>query len=208
MKMTTTISSTIEPASDIDFEDWSLLLRNIIRQAMDDYIKLQHPKYRDKKYLQEDFQSAIDMFFDDSYRFLYIQNSDNIDMNLTELLVEAANTDKANPKKIQQWIIEQTKIYWEEKYMETINIPEILCIEGTVYNVLHKEGPEYLFDYDNRELYIDKRSNTENEKTFILAVSEAICYHLDIRISKRNREELAEGFFRTLKINNSFREVV
>ena len=41
---------------------------------------------RRKKYLQEAFDAAVSMFFDESYRFLYIKTTDGKNMSLTDLL--------------------------------------------------------------------------------------------------------------------------
>ena len=55
-------------------EDWETLLMAILTQAMNDYVKLQHPKYRKKKYLQDAFDSAVKMLFDDTFEFMYLKN--------------------------------------------------------------------------------------------------------------------------------------
>ena len=60
---------------ELDVKDYRLLLGHIIKQAIDDYIKLQHPKFRQKKYLHETFLDAVDMFFDPEYRFAYLKTT-------------------------------------------------------------------------------------------------------------------------------------
>jgi hypothetical protein len=56
----------------VDEHDYKRLLRAILVHAMDDYVKLQHPKNRRKKYLREAFSSAVDMFFDSEYSMLHL----------------------------------------------------------------------------------------------------------------------------------------
>ena len=69
---------------------------------MDDYIKLQHPKNRRKKYLREAFTNAVDMFFDSEYMMLHLQNGDGSFMSLEDFLKEALNTDRIDIEKLKK----------------------------------------------------------------------------------------------------------
>lgn len=193
-----------EDIARMDTHDWRLLLRQVLGSAMDDYIKLQHPSYRDKTYLQEAFQNAVDMLFDTDYRLMFIQNSDGEDMSLQDLVDEALDIEDLDTDALRAYVVGAAKNHWEQKEMATINIPDMFAVEGYVYDVVHERG-EYEFDYDNRVLYIDRESN-DKEQDFITALFEALCLHLDLRISKRNREEISRGFYRVLKVNDALRD--
>ena len=44
-------------------QDYKKIVAAIIDQSMDEYVKLQHPKYRKKKIHYESFATSIDIFF-------------------------------------------------------------------------------------------------------------------------------------------------
>lgn len=189
----------------IDADDWKILLTNILRNAMDDYIKLQHPLHRDKTYLQEAFETAVEMLFDDDYRMQYVQDYEDQDMSLQNLLNEVLITEDVKVEKLRDFMVLAAKEHWEHKEMNTINVPNMFVVEGHVFTVIDKYG-EYEVDYDEKELYIDLESlNVEQE--FVIALCEILCDRLDSKISKRNREDIARGLYRTLKVNGAFQEV-
>lgn len=189
----------------MDVEDYRILLQNILRQATEDYVKLQHPKYRKKKYLQEAFEDAVDMLFDPSYRFSLLKNEIEQDMSLVDFLCDMVDSNRVKISNLQQFVIDEAKQYWKEKPMNTINIPDMFCIEGEVYDICHEDIETYYFDYDKKELYINKHQTDENEEQFVMAIAEALCYHLELKISKRTREEFSKGLYRALKVNDALR---
>src|SRR5687767_2012363 len=109
----------------IDEQDWRNLLVTILNQTIDDYIKLQHPASRNRKYLQEFYLTAIAFLFDDSYTLSNIKNGFNEDMSVPDLNSEVMDTDKPDMKRLRQYAIQQTKEYWENKNMPVIDhIPD------------------------------------------------------------------------------------
>lgn len=189
----------------VDQQDWKVLLRHVLRQAIDDYIKLQHPSYRQKKYLQETFQDSVDMFFDPEYRFEHIQNDLDEEMSLNDFLEAALDSEKVNIKKLQEHVASEARKYWTKKKMDTIVIPDMFCIEGHAYDVAHTDNETYAVDYESRKLYMSKTQTEANEEQFVKAMCEILCYHLEVRISKRNREDISEGLYRALKANGALR---
>ena len=189
---------------NIDTEDGKVLLQHILRQAIDDYIKLQHPKYRRKKYLQEAFHNAIDMFFDTEYRFLHIQNDEGDDMSIEDFLRATTNGRRTEIEKLQEYVVEQANEYWDNKDLDTLTIPDTVIAYGNVYSVTHRDEPGYVVDYDKREIHTAKYPTGANQDLFLQAIVELACYHKDIRISRQKREELGHGLFSLLKVNNCF----
>jgi hypothetical protein len=186
----------------LDHLDFSTLLAAVFKQALDDYVKLQHPKNRQKKYLIEAFRSAIDMFFDEEYRLVNIKNEDGEDIALKDILKTITNSTKSTPKQVQKYLVEESIRFWDKKQINIIEIPEHLIINGYVYETHHQPGEDYIVDYNNRTISIDKMN--PNEQLFMLAIMEVIFYHEDIRLSKTARQQLAKAWFRTLKVNNCF----
>lgn len=188
----------------IDHHDFGKLLAAIIRQALDDYIKLQHPKYRKKKYLIEAYEQAVDMFFDDDYRFLAIQNDDGDDMSLRDMVQAALKSNRVDIQKIRDHAINQAVEFWDQKQIKTIEIPESLQINGHVYRVQHHDEPGYVVDYNNKVLTLNKQPGSENEECLVAAAFEIMLYHEDIAIKKVSLKRMSKAWFRTLKINNCF----
>lgn len=132
----------------IDTQDFSTLLHAILRQGIDDYIKLQHPKFRNKKYLKEAFQSSVDMFFDSEFRFLHIQDGFGENISLKELIQEILSDDRFDLKKIQEHVIEEAREFWETKLIRTIYIPDSFVYDGHVYKIKHHDDGDPLIDYE------------------------------------------------------------
>ena len=188
-----------------DEQDHSKLLAAITRQAIDDYIKLQHPKYRKKKYLIEAYHQAIDMFFDNSYRFMFIPNDDGDDMSFLEMLRATLKTEHVKIHKIRDHVIAEALAFWDTKTIKTVDIPETLQINGHVYRIHHTEDVgSYTVDYLEKILTINKLPDSTNEELFVEAVFEILMYHEDIPIKPQHLAQLSKGWFRTLKLNNCF----
>jgi hypothetical protein len=176
----------------IDEQDFSKLMAAIIRQAIDDYVKLQHPKYRRKKYLVEAYQQAIDMFFDHTYKFLSIPNDYGEDMSLMDMLKAALKTEHVDIEKLREHAIAEAVAFWDTKAIKTVEIPDSLQINGHVYDIRHEDSStSYVIDFDNKILTLDKLMNTTSD-------------HEDIPIKPKHMAQLAKGWFRTLKLNNCF----
>lgn len=188
-------------------EDYKTLLLAIIRQAMDDYIKLQHPKYRNKKYLQEAFDSAIGVFFDSSYRFLYLKNDEGESMSIEDLLSYFISSNKMDLETLRSHVIKEAKIFWENKLLNVIDIPESLIYDGHVYSVYHTDEDDYEIDYVAKTITINKdSSNSDNQQNFVKAAVEVMFYHEEIPMPKSKLDLLGKAFYRMIKVNSCFLE--
>lgn len=189
----------------IDTEDRTKLIIAILKQAMDDYIKLQHPKFRKKKYLLEAFQNAVDMFFDSEYRFLYIQDSDGKDVSVKELLSILLNSNDPEMINMQEHLITEALQFWNSKEINVVDIPDTIQVDGHVYHILHTEEDDYAVNVFDKSITLNKQaSNSENQEQFVMAITELILHHQDIPLSKKNIQQLGKGWFRLLKLNNCF----
>ncbi len=193
-----------------DEKDWPILLLNIVKQGIDDYIKLQHPKKRNLVYLEEHFRNAADMFFDPEFRFQNIKNEDNDHMSIKDMLSEMLNEDNIDLSMLHTYLINKAKEYWAEKNIKTVEIPQALAIEGHVYSLSHHEKTFYnkphRIDYNNKIIYINMKSPTL-EQDFIVAMVECLCYHEELKVSAKNIKLLGAAFYRLLKVNNSFKPI-
>ena len=103
----------------IDPEDYKTIIKAVLRQGMDDYVKLQHPKFRTKKYLQEAFDSSVEMFFDSTYRLLYLLNEYGEPMSLKDMMTAILEDDRVSGKNLQKHLIEEARTFWETKLIRT-----------------------------------------------------------------------------------------
>jgi len=186
-------------------EDYNTLLHAILKQAMDDYIKLQHPKFRKKKYLQEAFDSAVDMFFDSEFSMLHLTNDMGEEMNLKDMITQLLDDDRANLDKMRKHIIEGARSFWETKLVNTLYIPKSFIYDGHVYIVQHTEELDPEIDFEKKIITLNrKEEDSENQERFVLVALQVMLYHEDIGISQKNIEKLGKALFRMLRINSCF----
>ena len=173
---------------------------------MDDYIKLQHPKNRRKKYLREAFTNAVDMFFDSEYMMLHLQNGDGSFMSLEDFLKEALNTDRIDIEKLKKHVVKESRAFWETKLVNTIYIPDNVIYDGHVYATLHSEEEEDpVLDLDRKTILLNKdHENSENQEKFITALVKIALYHEDIAISQAKIDSIGKSLFKLLRMNACF----
>ena len=205
------VRTEIEPEVEVEVEskgtnpgDFKVLLHAILRQAMDDYIKLQHPKFRSKKYLQEAFDSALEMLFDGHFRFMYLKNDYGEEMSLKDLVTFLLSDDRGDLEKLKSHVIEEARIFWETKLVRTLYIPDSFIYDGHVYKVYHTEDPDTTLDLDEKIIHMNKQGGSESEQEFLNTAVKIMYHHEDIASNKETREKLGKALFRLLKMNSCF----
>lgn len=187
-------------------EDYKALLMAILTQAMNDYVKLQHPKYRKKKYLQEAFESSVKMLFDDSFEFLYLRNENGDNMSFKEMLSYFISEKNMDLQKLRVHLIKEAKTFWENKLLNVLEVPQSFIYDGHVYDTVHSPDDSSV-DYVEKIIYINKENdNSDTQQAFIKCAVEIMLYHEEIPISGKNIEKLAKAFFRMLRVNSCFLE--
>lgn len=187
---------------DFDAEDFKKLLAAILKQAIEDYVKLQHPKARSKKYLQEAFESAVGLIFDPEYRLAGVQNELGEETSLDDLVTHILNGATADPEELQQYVVDQAKRFWERKKLHVIDIPETLIMDGAVYEVVQSEQEPWV-DHDDHTIYCDKQTPSRaNEETFVVLATEVMTKQASIPC--KDPAKLGKAFYRLLRMNNSF----
>ena len=188
----------------IDPGDYKVLLNAILRQAMDDYIKLQHPKFRTKKYLQEAFDSAVELLFDGDYHMLYVLNDMGEPMSLKDMVTTLMEDDRVNLDKLKTHVIQEARAFWETKLVRTLYIPESFVYDGHVYSVFHTDDFDCNVDFDKKEITINKQKGSESEQQFLTTAVDIVFYHEDIPAKKETRSKISKALFRMLKVNSCF----
>ncbi len=190
----------------VEASDLTKIAVHVFRQVVEDYVHLQHPLTRVKKYIHEAFLSAVDMFWDPQYEMSSFLNDEGKPMNLEEFLMLAADRSNLNKDALIKYLQKESESYWKNKHMNTIDIPEIMMVCNVPYNVCQRDSDTFEVDYDNRILYVNKTMTDQNNVQFCAALLEIICFHQDLKISKAARQEIGTKLYDTLKINNSFKE--
>ena len=93
-------------------EDYKKILQLIVDFGKTDYVKLQHPKNRDKKYLEETFITCVDMFFNDDFRFMHFNNDDDSKMSLNNLLSASIGNLPASNMLMKKHLVAESIRYW------------------------------------------------------------------------------------------------
>lgn len=197
---------TPETNAPVDHQDLKRLMHAILKQAMDDYIKLQHPITRKKKYMQEAFDSAVEMFFDSEYSFMYVKDEEDNMMSLKDLVYELMGDDRVQVDKIKDHVINSARTFWENKFVNTIDIPDSLVFDGHVYSVYHTDdNDEANIDFQNKILTLNKDSScSENQQLLIQMCMKIICYHEEYKISASVIDKLGKSVFKLMKMNSCF----
>jgi hypothetical protein len=192
----------------VEAEDLNRLAIQVFRQSLEDYIHLQHPLTRSKKYVHEAFLSSIDMFWDPDYRLDLFLDDDSEPMTLEEFLKLASDRSNLDLEAFTKYIQAQSETYWRNKHVNTITIPDVMMVCNVPYDISHIDEDTFKVDYESRTLFINKRPGEANNMRFCTALLEIICFHEDLRVAKAAQKALGHKFYDTLKMNNSFREVV
>ena len=185
-------------------EEYKTLLHAILRQAMDDYIKLQ-PKFRKKKYLQEAFESAVDMFFDSDFRMLHVKNDMGDEMSLKDMITFLLEDDMSDLEKIKAHVINEARTFWETKLVRTLYIPDSFIYDGHVYAVHHTDSIDPEIEFETKTIILNKQSeDSENQERFLQTVLKIVFYHEDITMSQKNIDSLGKALFKMLRLNSCF----
>lgn len=189
----------------VEPEDLNKLAQQVFRQTLEDYLHLQHPNTRTKKYIHEAYLSAVDMFWDPEYRLDAFTDENSEPLTLIKFMKLSADRENLDIHALRKYLMTETESFWKDKMTDTIAIPDTMIVCATPYDVSHIAESGFRIDYDERMLYINRKPSEVNNQEFLNALIEIICYHHDLRISKVNQRILGTAMYEILKINNSFK---
>jgi hypothetical protein len=197
----------IDDLSEASFggDDYRTLLYKILTQAMDDYIKLMHPRQRSRVYLQEALDAATDMFFDKKYEMLLVKDSHGEYLTLKTLIQEVLDDDTVNLERIKTHVIDKAHEYWQKKDLSALFIPDSFVYQGHIYSVFQTDE-DWSIDFSEKIIHIDKTNSTENQERFMQAVAQIIFYHADIPLAQSKLDQVGKGIFQALRMNACFLE--
>lgn len=190
---------TLMSNEEYDLEDLKTLFKVIVRQAIDDYVKLMHPCWRKKKELKDAFITATEFIFDDTYRSRVLKNDDNSMADFQFLANFISSMGRADLEVIRKNVIEEAVNHWMTIPIKTLDIPETISFRGRTWIFAHKET-EPQVHWPDRLVTMNMSNTTVNERNFIRVCHQILCLENDITYN----EDLADAWFELLKMNNAF----
>ena len=191
--------------SELDLEhddEYKSLIEAVVKAAKVDYIKLAHPARRNKKYLIHDYQTSIDMFFDENFTFENFTSYESQEnLSLKELLIIMLGSSSVSLDKTKQHILDETIKYWWTKNFHDLKVPNHINILGKVYSV-HNASTEYI-DFEKNKLYFNLKKQN-NDRIFIKLCLKIILKESNIELSDVDFQNLYKVIYLFLKINGAF----
>lgn len=183
-------------------DEYKSLIEAVVKAAKVDYIKLAHPARRNKKYLIHDYQTSIDMFFNENFTFEnFISYDSEEPLSLKELLIVMLGSSSVSVNKTKQHILDETIKYWWTKSFHDLKVPNQVNILGQVYSV-HNASKEYI-DYEQNKIYLSIKKENK-DRIFIKLCLEIILKNIDINLEENQFKDLYKALYLFLKINGAF----
>lgn len=187
--------------STSDNSEYKNLIKAIIENATIDYIKLQHPNNRKKKYLQDAYINSIALFFDPTYTFSLFKNNDGDYLMLYDALRIISEGTKIDIQKFKNHLINETIKYWNEKHFQNLTIPNSINVSGIVYFIKYEDTSR--IDFDNQLIILEK-NNKSNDRDFVKHVLTLILIKCNIELDEHSLEEFQKYLYFFLKVNACF----
>ena len=186
-------------------DDYQILAEKVLLQAMLDYVRLQHPAHRDRRYLLEAFIDAADMFYDPDYYVGDFENDAGEPVNLEDFLKIATDRDRTDIPGLHAYLRQSSLEHWRPQEKEIlIKIPPILTIKSIPWYTEHQEQEGHDIDFDERVIYVNKKT-AEGQRSLLKAILDIIWDNLEIKVSAKKRDEFSELLYETLVINDNLK---
>lgn len=183
-------------------EDYIKIVKAVFDSSLVDYTKLQHPKNRNKKFLQESFQDVVSMFFDTSFLFEHFCSLEDENKNLSfqDLLKYYLKKNTINMNEIHSHIAETSMDYWWNKNFHDLQVPQTITIAGIVWTVINSPSNSYL-DYENKRIYCPVKK-VGSDRIFFKLCLKLILDSAHIELDSSQIDLLFKFFYLFLKINS------
>ena len=200
-----------EPNQDDSFDffaedDLKKLIRAVFESSLVDYIKLQHSKNRNKKFLEESFKNSVDMFFDKTYRFEHFQDleTQTKHLNFLELMECMLDRKDIDINKVHSHISKESIDYWWNKNFHNLDVPSNITINGIVWTI--KNSPNNSFvDYENKRIY-SSTSKVDSDKNFLKLCLQIMLQEAEITLPDEEFKKFFKLFYLFLKVNSPFKQ--
>jgi len=184
-------------------EDYKRIIKAVIDSSITDYVKLSHPKNRNKKYLEDTFLNSISVFFDDQYRFDSFRSIiDEAPLSTKDIISILLSDTGVSMDKARQHVVNESIRYWWEKNFNDIHLPSSINIFGKVYFV-HNALTEHI-DFEKYKIFLPIKKKGSDRIFFKLCLK-IILKEASIDLEDETFETLHKIFYLFLKINNAFK---
>lgn len=187
-------------------DDFKKLIKAVFDSSLVDYIKLQHSKNRNKKFLEESFQNSVDMFFDKTYRFQHFQDSETQtrDLSFLELMERMLDTKSIDINKVHSHISKESIDYWWNKNFHNLDVPTTITINGIVWTIKNSPNNSFI-DYQNKRIY-SSTNKIDSDKDFLTLCLKIMIQESGITISDEEFNKFFKLFYLFLKVNSPFKQ--
>lgn len=183
-------------------EDYKSLIKAVFDIAISDYYKLQHPRNRNKKYLEEGFSSAVAMFFDPEFRFdVFLSPETDSNLSTEELISIMIDSNNVSIKNAQKHVIDKSIDYWWEKNFHDLKVPSKVTLVGKVWHI--STAQTLSIDYNKNKIYLPIKKSS-SDRLYIQAVLTIILNELNITLSEEDFFQFHKFFYLFLKVNDAF----
>jgi len=190
---------------DLDFfseDDYRKIIKAVFDSAIVDYTKLQHPKNRNKKFLQQSFIDVTAMFFNPEFAFENFLSLEDEKTNLSfkDLLSYYLEKNIINMEDIQNHVANHSIHYWWTKNFHDLQVPATITIAGTVWTVINSPNNPYV-DKTTKRIYCPIKK-VGSDRLFFRICLKIILDASEITLSEEQYDSLFKIFYLFLKINS------
>ena len=182
--------------------EYKSLIKAIIDNGIIDYIKLQHPNNRKKRYLQEAYYTSIALFFDDSFRLDLFADQSGEPLSLETALKIIVDGQLASAQKAREYLVKETIVYWHEKNFQNLSLPKTINVAGKSYFLCNTKEEPYV-DHEKYIFYLNFQKK-EVDRDFTSICLSLILKECDINLRNSSLISLNKFFYLFLKINGCF----
>lgn len=186
---------------------YETLAQKVFMSALQDVVRLQHPKARRSRELREAYSSAVDMIFDDSFRFHdKWLNEEEEPMSLSDFVKVASGRGNVDLDKLRMFVTEAAESYWQKEDLCPVKIPLFLNIDSHVYHVLVAEVAEPTVEEETMTIWIPVQQSPKLAEDFLILTTELLLATQETQTCpKAQAKQLGKSLFRLLRNNDCFR---
>lgn len=186
---------------------YETLAQKVFMSALQDVVRLQHPKARRSRELREAYSSAVDMIFDDSFRFHdRWLNEEEEPMSLSDFVKVASGRGNVDLEKLRTFVKEAAESYWQKEDLCPVKIPLFLNVDSHVYHVLVADVAKPIVEEETMTIWIPVEPSPRLAEDFLIVTAELLLAHQEAQTCpKAQAKQLGSMLFRLLRNNDCFR---
>jgi hypothetical protein len=201
--------------------EWQRLIKGVLKNLMDDFIRLQHPSARDEQGCKEAFQMSLAALYDIDYRISWPgPEGTDLELSFRELLAQRFGLDNIDRREIQRInidplrkeLIQEALAYWKNRKTSIVDPPDFISYKGESYSVWPVSGAKDDTSIDTEACiaYVltdkDKPRGPKFQHEFLRATFMLVNEKEDLSLTEDQIEELSKAYYEILRMNGCFRQ--